>query len=114
MASAADNRFIHGFGARLIAFVLGFAILVTMWVKWGDEMQELGAFLTGDAARAPIINQAGKQRVTEQNAALTTCLNERIGHVDQMLKDGVISDTQHEQFAARASALCRSQNPGPS
>ena len=108
MAEAAeDNRFIHGMGARAIALVIGVGVLGYMFTTWGDEMQALVA--AEDSA--PLVTPVGEERVSKPNPALDACLEQRVGHVDQMLKDGVIGEHQHGQFAIRARQLCVAQNP---
>jgi len=43
------------------------------------------------------------------NPELAACLTERVGTVENMRRDGVISDAQFNQFRARAVAFCEGE-----
>lgn len=111
MVATADNRFINSFGARVVALAIGICLVVFMAMTWGDEMQKF-ANSFGNEQSTPLVQPVGEERVITQNPALETCLEERVGHVDQMLEDGVINEHQHGQFTSRATSLCKVQNPG--
>lgn len=111
MAETADNRFIDGMGARVIAGVIGIGIVAFMVAQWGDEMQQFASSFSAKES-TPLIQPIGQERVSEDNPGLKACLEERVGHVNQMKKDGVISEQQFKLFANRAKQLCQAQNPG--
>jgi hypothetical protein len=39
-------------------------------------------------------------------------LVQRVGDVDRMKNEGILSEVQYEAFRSRAEGLCRAQNPG--
>ncbi|WP_037544951.1 hypothetical protein [Stappia stellulata] len=90
--------------ARLSALaVAGAAVLAIVWI---GRVGFAGVALTPFEHLAPDDAEA-----LAQNPQLAACLTERIGAVDQMRKDRVIDDTQHDAFKARAVSYCRAQFP---
>ena len=45
------------------------------------------------------------------NPEFVKCRDERVGHVEKMLADGVIDETRHAQFKERAISFCAAQFP---
>lgn len=111
MTATGNNRFIHSMAARFLGLVIGVGLLAFMFINWGDEMKHLAASLT-DGEKAVLVQPVGQVRVKNDNPGLAACLEERIGHVEQMKADGVINEHQYGQFSGRARALCQEQNPG--
>lgn len=48
---------------------------------------------------------------TATNPQFLQCRDERAGHVEKMLTEGVIDQTRHDQFLERAIAYCAAQFP---
>lgn len=111
MNAAIENRFIHSICARFLGAAIGVGALAIIFINYETELKEFYTSLT-DGKDQPIVQTAGEQRVINENPALAACLEERVGHVDQMKADGVINEHQHGQFASRARSLCQAQNPG--
>ena len=91
---------------RVIALLAGLAIFFFMVFKWGEEMR---ALVSGNQSGAPALED--KTAAEGANPALAACLDKRIGDVNKMRDDGVINDSQFEEFTRRARELCLSQNP---
>lgn len=51
------------------------------------------------------------EEASPQDTAYQACVSERHAGIDDMIRDGVINDTQANLFKSRAEALCRSTNP---
>lgn len=45
------------------------------------------------------------------NPALTACLSERLGTIDKMNNDGVITAAQYDLFRTRAISYCETEFP---
>lgn len=81
---------IDGALGRAIAGVVFLGVLAALaWIHWADVFPPPEA----DAAANP---------------ALAACMEARLGDIEKMLQDGVIDDTQAQQFKSRATALCES------
>lgn len=107
MAAATSKSFADTIFARLIALLLAIGFGAILYLNWGSDFEELFA---GSSPAIPI--SAGIPQVENENAALEACLQQRVGDVDKMKADGIISDSQYAQFRQRAEDLCRAQNPG--
>ena len=108
MAYTADgNSFVDTIIARLIALVIGLLIAFFIWSKWSTDIQMV---FSGDAETTEVVSV--NQPAKPANAALDACLAQRLGDVDGMKEDGIISDAQYEAFSKRARGLCVAQNPG--
>ncbi|MCV6596864.1 MAG: hypothetical protein OIF40_07255 [Mangrovicoccus sp.] len=92
--------------ARLLALALAIGLGWLAWTNWSTEIQ--GVFAPAPSA---LPGQSAPQ-IAQVNPALQACLDKRLGDVAQMFSDGVISETQRGDFARRAEAMCRAQNPG--
>uniref|UniRef100_UPI003BA9C2C0 hypothetical protein n=1 Tax=Stappia sp. TaxID=1870903 RepID=UPI003BA9C2C0 len=92
--------------ARIAAFALALGGLALMgWI---------GFFGFAGVALTPFANiVAGSEATASGNPALEACLAERVGAVDSMRRDGVVSDAQYDTFRARAVSYCRAENPPP-
>ena len=93
--------------ARLLALAVAIGIGALLYVNWADDFRNLFA---GNTPPLPITS--GSTPVGSENPALAACLERRVGDVDGMLEEGIISDAQHESFRMRATELCLAQNPG--
>lgn len=102
----------RGFGdtiwARLIALAIAAGLSWWFWSTWGQDV--LALFETGPDA-LPIASQPALQEQTIMNADLEACLEKRIGDVQQMVADGVISEAQSAGFSQRATELCWGLHP---
>lgn len=92
--------------ARIIALVLAVAIAVLLYFNWSAEISGLFSART----EPPMVSAS--QPAKEANPALDACLVQRVGDVDRMKGDGILSDAQYAKFKMRATDLCRVQNPG--
>ena len=108
---SSSERFIHSPAARLIALGLSVGLFAIIYTNWSDEIQQEIASFSGEEG-TPLVHEVGVERVNEDHPELASCLAERVGHVDQMLSDGLISEEQHGTFATRATALCTAQHSG--
>ena len=64
------------------------------------------AFYINRADFIPVAEEA-----SPQDTAYQACVSERHAGIDDMIRDGVITDAQAGLFKSRADALCRSTNP---
>ena len=97
----------RGFGdtiwARLIALAIAVGLSWLFWTNWGDDVTALVRRRTRRNCPSPrnLIPNEGME-----NPALQACLEKRLGDVQQMVSDGVISEAQSEGFQpARDRAL---------
>ncbi|MGF1561899.1 MAG: hypothetical protein ACFB3T_06945 [Geminicoccaceae bacterium] len=77
----------------IAALVLLSALGVIVSYHWRD--------LAADVARTDALSPAQQ--------ALQDCIAQRVGEVDQMVRDGVITEQQAGPFRARAQATCEGQ-----
>ena len=108
MAQSSDN-FLHTPAARIVALVIGVGMFAIIFGNWSDDIQDTIAALS-DGQETEFVAPVNVERVTEANPALEACLEERLGHVEQMQAEGIISDKQAGDFSARATALCTEQH----
>ena len=101
-----SQSFFDGFVARILAMILAVLIGLFLVTTWSSEFKNL---FTGEAS-APMVS--ADQPAKELNSRLSACLERRVGDVEQMKADGILSDAQYSAFTARAEDLCRVQNPG--
>jgi hypothetical protein len=90
--------------ARLSA--LAVALAAVLAIVWIGRVGFAGVALTPFEHLGP-----GDAEGLSENPQLAACLTERVGAVDQMRKDAVIDDAQHDAFKARAIGYCRAQFP---
>jgi len=93
--------------ARLLALAVAIALALLLWFNWSSDFKLLLA--DGDNAAS---TTASSEPAKPANPALHACLAQRVGDVDQMKKEGILSDAQYGAFRSRAEGLCRAQNPG--
>lgn len=105
-AARASGSFADSLYARLIALAIAVLIGIILYVYWADDF---GALFAEDTAEIPIF--AEQAPVKSVNAALQSCLDQRVGDVDKMQAEGIINDAQYASFRQRAEALCRAQHP---
>lgn len=92
MAAGKERGFVDGPGARLVALGVILAASAAL------------AYLHRDTLFPPDATQQ-----TAGNPQLAACLAQRIGAVDKMKAEGVVSDAQYGAFRARAEAFCLQQ-----
>lgn len=103
------NSFVDSKLARLLALLIAIVLAILLWSNWSADFKSLFTTGKGDAtATATITAQPAKPA----NPALEECLAQRVGDVDQMKEEGILSDAQYSAFRSRAEDLCRAQNPG--
>ena len=93
--------------ARLLALVLAVALGFLIWKNWATDIK---ALFSADQQTTPIVSSS--EPAKPANAELEKCLQQRVGDVDGMKEDGILSDAQYAAFKSRAEGLCRAQNPG--
>lgn len=93
--SADENAFIDRPAARYVAGgIAGLMVLLLLVIN-----------------REALFGGSAQVEVEAANPDYVACLEERLGHVDGMVADGVITSVQAEDFKARATALCAGQFP---
>jgi hypothetical protein len=107
------GSFLDTYWARLVALLIALAIVVLFVTNWQSEMSGLFASRSLDNA-ANLLNPSSSpaEPAKEANPALEACLNQRVGDVDRMKNEGILSDAQYGQFRASAEELCRARNAG--
>lgn len=105
-AANAPRSFADTALARLIALAIVVGIGLIFFVYWADDLRNV---LEDDAPAIPIL--ADRAPIQRTNAALKSCLDQRVGEVDKMKAEGVINDEQYTSFRQRAEQLCQVQNP---
>lgn len=91
---------LDGPAARILALAIAAALAGA--IAWIGQVGFAGVAMT------PFANSLAG---SGGNAALTACLAERVGAVDQMRADKVINSGQYEAFRARAESYCQTQFP---
>ena len=108
MTTDTQSSFADTKGARILALLIALAIAALLFVNWSDDFANL--FSGKQSSSLPQAQQVPSD-AAETNPALAACLEKRIGDVDQMKEDGVLSEAQYAAFRERAESLCRQQNP---
>ncbi len=93
--------------ARLLALAIAIVLALLLWLNWSSDFKVLMA--ANDSA-APALTAS--QPAKPANPALQACLVQRVGDVERMKQEGILSDAQYGAFRDRAEGLCRAQNPG--
>ncbi|MFK5980444.1 MAG: hypothetical protein QM488_16325 [Rhizobiaceae bacterium] len=107
MATAENSQgFADSSIARIIALILAIAIAGLLFFNWSAEFGGLFS-----ASKEPS-QVSASQPAKEANPALDACLSQRVGDVDRMKSEGILSDAQYAKFKMRAQDLCVVQNPG--
>lgn len=81
-----------------------------------SRLVALGVFVVcagglGYIHRADLFPPPAQQADDAENPQFVACRTERTGHVTKMLADGVIDQSQHDQFVERAVSYCAAQFP---
>ena len=107
MTTTTQTGFINTNAARILAA----ALAVFFAVIWFYNYQaDFGRLISGDDGSVQL-PESSSQASIDQNPGLAACLEQRIGDVDQMKKDGLLSEDKYASFRARAEQLCAQQNP---
>ncbi len=101
------SGFADSIWARLLALIIAIALGWLLWSNWAEDFQVL--FAQNDET-APVVSVSEPAKPV--NPALEECLAARVGDVDRMKEEGILSDAQYSSFRARAEELCRQQNSG--
>jgi len=105
--AARSDGFADSFVARILAMILAVVIGGFLYFNWSAEIANL---LTDNSSSMSVVSES--QPAKEANDALAACLEQRIGDVERMKKEGILSDAQYNSFSIRAADLCQVQNPG--
>ena len=84
--------------ARIVALAIAVGLALVLVLSLGDDVQ---ALVRGDD---PTMEENAEYRVDDP--AIATCIEQRTGHVDGMLSDGVITEAQHASFRENAIWMC--------
>ncbi|GGB42137.1 hypothetical protein GCM10011316_12570 [Roseibium aquae] len=90
--------------SRILALAIALAALALMlWIGRHDVpgLRTVWAGLSG----------SGAEQTGTGNPELDACLAQRVGDVDKMRDEGVITPAQHQSFKARAVSFCEAQFP---
>lgn len=102
----------RGFGdtiwARLIALAIAVALGWAFWTTWSEDVI---AMIEGGPEALPIAAQNDIQEQTMANPELEACLEKRLGDVQMMASEGVITEAQVAGFSQRATELCWGLHP---
>lgn len=93
--------------SRILALILALLLAILLWMNYADDFKNLFA---GNEEAKPAISTS--EPAKPANAALEACLEQRVGDVDRMKEEGILSDAKYEAFKSRAVSLCKAQNPG--
>ena len=86
----------------MLALVLAGLIAVLFYVNWSNDLANL---FTSQPAGPEVVEEVVPAE--EINPELAACLKQRVGDVDKMQQDGILSDNQYTDFKERAIQLCR-------
>lgn len=93
--------------ARLTAILIAAAGLALMgWLGRGELSR--GSFAFGGGG-TPVAGSAVDS--APANPQLAACLAERVGAVDKMRQEGIVTPAQYDTFRARAVAFCETEFP---
>ncbi len=109
MAAKAQTSFADTISARFIALCIAVLLASILYLNYSDDFQQLFA---GETENGLPVTTATISPDEAANPALASCLKQRIGDVDRMKEEGILSDAQYSQFRQRAEELCFQQNPG--
>ena len=107
---AGSKSFVDSPILRLIALLFAALFAWLLWSNYADNFKALMAG-KGDTAETTL-RVSASEPAKPANEALEACLAQRVGDVDKMKKEGILSDAQYSSFRGRAEELCRAQNPG--
>jgi len=106
MATTQEKTFHDTMAARIVALLLAAVLAVLLYMNYKDDFSRL---VSGEEPAG--LPEATTAAIAETNPALAQCLQKRIGDVNQMKQDGVLTEAQFADFKARAEQLCIQQNP---
>ena len=109
MGKQSDASFADTTAARLIAVCLALLIAIILVVNYKQDVVQMFS----DAPDSAI--SAGESETSSENnanPALAACLAQRIGDVERMREEGILTESQYSSFRANAEELCVQQNPG--
>ncbi len=112
MSSAvSSSSFLDTIAARILAAVIAVLLGFAIYTNYGDSIKQE---LAGERDTLSISTYSSQRTEPEvqSNPGLEACLAERIGHVNKMREDGILSEAKYGAFKARAEELCVQQNPG--
>ena len=93
--------------ARVLALLLAVLLIFVLWMNWSSQFSALVT-----QKEDVVSNRSAQEPAKPLNAALENCLTQRVGDVDRMKEEGILSEAQYGAFRARAESLCKAQNPG--
>lgn len=108
MTTQTSNPFIDTGAARIIALCLALFFAFLLIYNYKDDFQKV--FSGSDESVLPVTSTDTAPE-NAANPALAACLQKRIGDVNKMKEEGLLSDAQYTSFRSRAEDLCLQQNP---
>lgn len=106
MSTVAERKFVDTGIARVVALLLALLFAFLLYYHYKDDFARLASNEVEVG-----LPEATTASIAETNPALAQCLQKRIGDVNQMKQDGVLSQAQYASFKTRAEDLCVQQNP---
>ncbi len=107
-ATDSTQPFLDTGAARLLALGIAILLAIILAFGWGKE---IGQVLSG-ADQPALPEVVGSDLDLEQaNPELAACLQQRLGDVDRMRDEGILSESQYAGFKQRAEDLCYQLNP---
>lgn len=101
------KEFVDSAFARILGLLLALLMAFLLWSNWSSDFKNLFA---GGKEEPAMVSKS--EPAKPANPALQNCLVQRVGNVEEMKADGILSDAQFTAFKSRAESLCRAQNPG--
>ncbi len=108
MTTQTSGSFVDTTAARILALCLALCFAFILFNTYGDE---IGKVFSGEPETGLPVTNAETVPDEAANPALAACLQQRIGDVDRMKEEGILSDNQYASFRSRAEELCLQQNP---
>ncbi|MBA5775826.1 hypothetical protein H2509_01655 [Stappia sp. F7233] len=93
--------------ARIAAVLIAVAGLALMGWLGRDELSRGTLAFSGGGT--PVAGSAVDS--APANPRLDACLSERVGAVDKMREEGIVTPAQYDTFRARAVAFCEAEFP---
>lgn len=108
MTTQASTSFGDSNASRILALCLAAFFTFVLIFNYGNELSSL--FSSDEGNQLPVTNVETSPDEAA-NPALAACLQQRIGDVNRMKEEGILSDSQYASFRTRAEELCIQQNP---
>lgn len=108
MATKTADTFADTKAARLVALCLACFFGFILIFNYGDDFGKVFSNSSDNSLPATSAETSPEEAA---NPALATCLQQRIGDVDKMKEEGILSESQYASFRSRAEELCYQQNP---